>query len=111
MERFKNAELIDKLEINRKLYVSPKKDNNIIIEDNRRNRDKDLDKEKDILEAKLKENQEKLKKLIREKQIIETNLEDKYSLELHNKRKITSILITILIFLIGVFIVQHYFYI
>ena len=66
--------------------------------------DRDLDREKEKLEADLREKQDRLKKLIREKNLIEKNLEEKYEKELISKKNMTATLSFVLLILVGVYI-------
>ena len=71
--------------------------------------DRDLDREKEKLEADLREKQDRLKKLIREKNLIEKNLEDKYEKELISKKNMTATLSFVLLILVGVLIFQSFY--
>ena len=71
--------------------------------------DRDLDREKEKLEADLREKQDRLKKLIREKNLIEKNLEEKYEKELISKKNMTATLSFILLILVGVLIFQSFY--
>ena len=71
--------------------------------------DRDLDREKEKLEADLREKQDRLKKLIREKNLIEKNLEEKYEKELISKKNMTATLSFVLLILVGVLIFQSFY--
>ena len=67
--------------------------------------DRDLDREKEKLEADLREKQDRLKKLITEK-ILLRNLKEK---EFISKKNITTKLSIILLILVGVYIFQSFY--
>ena len=68
--------------------------------------DRDLDRDKEKLELELREKQDRLKKLIREKNLIERNLEEKYENELKSKKQLTMTLLLVLAVLVAVFMFQ-----
>lgn len=106
----RKEEELEKSEIYyKKIYRSPMKEEYDKIEESNKivHSDREIDREKDRLEAELREKQDRLKKLIREKNQIERNLEDKYEKELKYKKNLTLTLLSIVTVLIGVFIIQY----
>jgi len=112
IEDQRRAEEIEKNEIyNKRIYRSPTKEDYEKTEESNKiyNSDKDIDGEKQRLEEELKEKQDRLKKLIREKNIIERNLEEKYDKELKSKKNLTVTLSFILVLLIAIFLIQSFY--
>jgi hypothetical protein len=92
----------------RRIYRSPMKEDFEKTEESNKmyQSERDIDGEKFRLEEELKEKQERLKKLIREKNSIERNLEEKFEKELKSKKNLTVILSFILVLLIAIFVFQ-----
>ncbi len=109
LENQRRSEEIEKNEMYAKrIHRSPIKEDFEKTEESNKiyQSEKDIDGEKLRLEEELKEKQDRLKKLIREKNSIERTLEEKYEKELKSKMNLTVILSFILVLLIAVFIFQ-----